>query len=212
MGIHLFVQQHAGAHVLQYQQRLAEAALPSSPVVEIGSALLLDKPVPVTQLPGFDKGDASVQDAAAQRAVQILGTHTQPGGRLLDACSAPGGKTAHAAESEKFAHITAIDSDAERLERVNDTLTRLSLIDKVHLVHAVDTQQQLLDSLWHTLKDKGVMLYATCSVLKAENEHQVRGFLQRTSNARLIEDMVQIFPGQDGMDGFFYAAIEKCPM
>jgi len=57
------------------------------------SALLLQKPLPVTAVPGFDEGEVSVQDAGAQRAAEYL--HLAPGQRVLDACAAPGGKSAH---------------------------------------------------------------------------------------------------------------------
>ena len=60
-----------------------------------------------------------------------------------------------------------------------------------------------------TLADGGVMLYATCSVLKDENEHQLNDFLQTHANARLLDTPIQIFPGDSAMDGFFYAAIKK---
>lgn len=80
-------------------------------------------------------------------------------------------------------------------------------------------QARLLDALWPVLAPGGVLLYATCSILKAENEHQVAGFLARTPDAR-IEPLdarfghafpggSQRLPGEDGMDGFFYARLRK---
>ena len=53
--------------------------------------LVLEHPVAVTELPGFDDGRVSVQDAGAQLAAPLL--DAQPGMRVLDACAAPGGKT-----------------------------------------------------------------------------------------------------------------------
>jgi len=81
------------------------------------------------------------------------------------------------------------------------------------------TQAQLLDALWTTLAPGGVLLYATCSVLKAENEAQVDAFLARTPDARAepLDDSYghvsgvgrQRLPGEQGGDGFFYARLRK---
>ena len=80
--------------------------------------------LPVTQLPGFTDGVVSVQDAAAQLASPLL--DAQPGMRVLDACAAPGGKTTHLLEIAQL-DLTALDSDAARLERVRENLDRLRL-------------------------------------------------------------------------------------
>ena len=244
--------------VSEYQKRLSDAGITSTVLSQAPEALMLQSPLPVNSLPGFEQGDVSVQDAAAQLASEWLTRHAPAGGRLLDACAAPGGKTAHAAETGRFAHITAIDQDEQRLASVAGTLQRVGLGDGVTLVHAdasnidqwwdatafnavlldapcsgtgvirrhpdikllrretdiaslVDTQRRLLDALWNTLAADGVMLYATCSILKEENEQQVHAFLERTRNARLLEAPRQIFPGEQSMDGFFYAAIHKLP-
>ena len=89
-----------------------------------GAAVMLDKPVPVDRLPGFAEGDASVQDAAAQYAALAL--DAAPGSRVLDACAAPGGKTAAILEIRDV-ELDAVDNDAARLVRVRENLTRLNL-------------------------------------------------------------------------------------
>jgi 16S rRNA (cytosine967-C5)-methyltransferase len=89
-----------------------------------GAALLLERPVPVDRLPGFAAGDVSVQDAGAQRAAALLDLHE--GQRVLDACAAPGGKTAHILESARVA-MTALDIDAARCVDVSRNLARLGL-------------------------------------------------------------------------------------
>lgn len=90
-------------------------------------AVLLERPLPVPRLPGFADGDVSVQDFAAQRAAPLLlGGGLRPGARVLDACAAPGGKTAHLLELADL-DLTAIDSDPLRLARVQETLDRLQL-------------------------------------------------------------------------------------
>ena len=87
-------------------------------------ALLLDKPVPVLELPGFGEGDVSVQDLGAQQAAPLL--DARPGMRVLDACAAPGGKSGHLLELADL-RLTALDADASRIEDVRRTLKRLRL-------------------------------------------------------------------------------------
>ncbi len=91
-------------------------------------AVRLDKPQPVTALPGFYEGHVSVQDSGAQRAAIYLSP--LPGHRVLDACAAPGGKTAHILESVDC-DLIAIDNDARRCQRINENLQRLGLHAKV---------------------------------------------------------------------------------
>lgn len=108
------------------RDRLAAAGIPSARVGAVG--LLLERPVPIERLPGFAQGELSVQDAAAQRAVD--GLDLQPRQRVLDACAAPGGKTAHILETEDVA-LTAIDIDAQRCARIERNLERLGLVAQV---------------------------------------------------------------------------------
>ncbi|TAK38717.1 MAG: 16S rRNA (cytosine(967)-C(5))-methyltransferase RsmB [Lysobacteraceae bacterium] len=87
------------------------------------------------------------------------------------------------------------------------------------LAALVDVQARLLDALWPALARGGVLLYATCSILRRENDAQVAAFLARTPGARLqpldarfghdTGHGSQRFPGEDGMDGFFYARLVK---
>ncbi len=88
------------------------------------SAITLERPCPVSALPGFAEGRVSVQDLAAQQAATLLGA--EDGMRVLDACAAPGGKTAHILE-RNVVEMVALDSDPRRLQRVAETLERLSL-------------------------------------------------------------------------------------
>jgi 16S rRNA (cytosine967-C5)-methyltransferase len=131
---------HAGRHDAEsYLGRLAERGLGGWKLEEPaigGQAVQLARPCPVTALPGFADGDVSVQDAAAQRAAPLLigGGPACPGvpalrhgARVLDACAAPGGKTAHLLERRPDLALLALDADAQRLERVRETLRRLHL-------------------------------------------------------------------------------------
>ncbi|MFD1295284.1 16S rRNA (cytosine(967)-C(5))-methyltransferase, partial [Lysobacter gummosus] len=80
-------------------------------------------------------------------------------------------------------------------------------------------QARLLDALWRTVAPGGVLLYATCSILRQENDAQVRAFVQRTADARVepldasyghdCEVGRQRLPGEDGGDGFFYACLRR---
>ncbi len=105
-----------------YLQRLAEQGLAAR--AGVGEAVLLEKPLPVHELPGFKEGWVSVQDAGAQHAAHFLAPAT--GMRVLDACAAPGGKTGHLLEMVDI-DLTAIDNDKRRLTRVADNLGRLGL-------------------------------------------------------------------------------------
>jgi 16S rRNA (cytosine967-C5)-methyltransferase len=89
-----------------------------------GGALLLERPVGADKLPGFAAGLCSVQDAGAQRAAPLLDVHD--GMRVLDACAAPGGKTAHILELAEV-DLLALDADAGRAVRVSENLLRLGL-------------------------------------------------------------------------------------
>ncbi len=109
-----------------YLTALGNAGIAASPCELAADGLRLAQPVDVDQLPGFDDGHVSVQDEAAQLAARLL--DPQPGERILDACAAPGGKTGHLLELQpQLAELIALDSDAERLERVADNLRRLQL-------------------------------------------------------------------------------------
>jgi 16S rRNA (cytosine967-C5)-methyltransferase len=93
-------------------------------------ALLLERPLPVDRLPGFAGGEVSVQDSGAQRAAGLL--DLQAGQRVLDACAAPGGKSAHLLEAADVA-LTCIDIDAARCADVTKNLARLGLAADVHV-------------------------------------------------------------------------------
>ena len=92
------------------------------------NGIVIEKPRPVSLLPGFAEGQVSVQDAGAQLAAELL--DVADGMRVLDACSAPGGKAAHLLELADI-DLTAADIDAQRLQRVTENLTRLALNAKL---------------------------------------------------------------------------------
>lgn len=103
-----------------------------------GAALLLAEPQPVTRIPGFLEGWCSVQDPAAQRAAAALDLH--PGQRVLDACAAPGGKSAHILEYCAV-ELTAIELSPARLRRVAENLDRLGLQAELRTADCRATEQ-----------------------------------------------------------------------
>ena len=106
----------------EYQALLASQEI-AARIVE-PDALILECPAPVERLPKFNEGWVSVQDAGAQYAAGMLDVHA--GMRVLDACAAPGGKTAHLLESADI-ELVAVDKDEQRLGRVRENLQRLRL-------------------------------------------------------------------------------------
>lgn len=220
----------------------------------------------VTQLPGFAAGEFSVQDAAAQLSAELL--ELAPNQTVLDACAAPGGKTAQILETEpQLTQLIALDVDAERLQRIAENLQRLQLQSKTVQLIAADAtqpnswwqgqlfdrilldapcssmgvirrhpdikylrrfddianlaalQKQLLTTLWKLLKPGGLLLYATCSILPAENIENMQWFLSNHDDAKehIIEANWgikmpvgrQLLPQTQGHDGFYFARLNK---
>lgn len=248
-----------------YLEQLAAAGIQASAAPHSPQAVLLEDPVGVDALPGFQQGRVSVQDAAAQQAALLLGA--QPGERILDACAAPGGKTCHILELQpELGELVAVDNDERRSARIRENLTRLGLearlvtgdasrpqdwwdgvlFDRILLdapcsgvgvirrhpdIKQLRTsadienqsrlQQAMLTALWPLLRAGGMLLYVTCSILKRENEQPIQHFLASHPDARADElrfawhEQAQarvgdtILPGEQGMDGFYYARLRK---
>lgn len=167
--------------VAAYQARLTEAGIESRVVG--ACALQLAAPVPVHQLPGFAQGDVSVQDAAAQLAAPLLlglEGSLPAGARVLDACAAPGGKTAHLLEWADL-DLLAIDSDALRLRRVDETLARLSLTARTVAADAAEP-----DTWWDGRPFDAILLDAPCSASGIVRRHPDVRWLRRPGDiARL---------------------------
>lgn len=129
------------------------------------NGIYLAEATTIDRLPHFAEGWASVQDEAAQLCAPLLAP--QAGERLLDACSAPGGKTCHLLEYQPdLADLVALDVDAERLERVADNLARLGL--KATLVAADATAT---DKWWDGSAFDRILLDAPCSASGVIRRH-----------------------------------------
>lgn len=111
---------------VSYLAKLDAVGIAASPGSIAEQAIVLQQAVDVGELPDFDAGEASVQDEAAQMAALLLSP--QPGERILDACSAPGGKACHILELQaELKELVAMDIDRGRLSKVEDNLLRLGL-------------------------------------------------------------------------------------
>lgn len=139
-------------------------------------ALLLDKPVAVTQLMNFEKGWATVQDAHAQWSAELLGTKN--GEIILDACAAPGGKTTHILEQAPKATVIALDIDESRLKRVRENLSRLGQTAKVVCGDASKPEQWLDENI---MFDR-ILLDAPCSATGVIRRHPDIKWLRKESD------------------------------
>ena len=163
-----------------YLERLAAAGL-AAEVVNDGqaAAIRLLTPCPVERLPGFADGCVSVQDASAQLAATLL--NAQAGQRVLDACAAPGGKTAHLLEHTDGLDLVALDHDAQRLNRVEQTLQRLGLQATLRRADAAD-----LDAWWDGRPFDRILLDAPCTGSGVTRRHPDIRWLRHSSDpARL---------------------------
>ena len=162
----------------QYQALLTEAGLTSfiAEDAENSNALRLEKPTDVYKLPGFEEGWVSVQDGAAQLAAHYL--DAQPGELILDACSAPGGKTVHTLELQpKIKQMVAVDADEKRLIRVQENLDRLQVSATV--IHGDASQP---DSWWSGEQFDRILCDAPCSATGVIRRHPDIRWLRRDSD------------------------------
>lgn len=108
-----------------YLQLLRDIDVSAKPTQYSPYGITLEQACDPRKLPHFTEGWLSVQDEAAQLSGDLL--QLSPNLRLLDACSAPGGKTGHLLELEPSLRVTALDADERRLTRVRENLTRLGV-------------------------------------------------------------------------------------
>lgn len=160
--------------VAEYLAMLEAAGLSARPVGKHG--LLLHRAVAVDALPGFLAGLVSVQDAGAQRAAELLAP--APHARVLDACAAPGGKTAHLLEAADV-DLLALDIDAGRTQRIADNLQRLGLSATIKVADCRD-----LGSWWDGRLFDAILADVPCSASGVVRRHPDIKLLRRESDIR----------------------------
>ena len=164
------------------QQQWAEQGMLADPIAEDG--LVLRQAKPVQAIEGFAQGWCSVQDAAAQLAAPLLlkGLQTRHGERLqvLDACAAPGGKTAHLLEYAD-ADVWALEIDAQRCELIQENLLRLGLQAKVVCADVADTP-----TWWTGQLFDAILLDAPCTASGIVRRHPDIPLLRRESDIAVL--------------------------
>lgn len=160
------------------QQVLARFAAAGLDASQVGpSALWLHQPIATERIPGFAAGVVSVQDAGAQLAAPFLGV--AEGMRVLDACAAPGGKTAHLLEVADC-HVDAVDIDPQRATRIDSNLRRLELAGPRVRVFVADVLQP--ESYWDGAPYDRILLDAPCSASGVVRRHPDIALLRRASD------------------------------
>ncbi|WP_332825911.1 16S rRNA (cytosine(967)-C(5))-methyltransferase RsmB [Ramlibacter sp.] len=157
------------------RELLAAAHIAAEPVGLHG--LMLERGLPVEAIPGFREGLWSVQDAGAQLAAQLMVPGLPPRARVLDACAAPGGKTAHLCELKPDAQVLALDVDPLRCERIHQNLQRLDLHAEVHAADAGDPA-----SWWEGKPYDAILLDAPCTASGIVRRHPDVRWLRRESD------------------------------
>jgi 16S rRNA (cytosine967-C5)-methyltransferase len=150
--------------------------LQASPSEHAAAAVLMAEPCPVTRLPGFADGLVSVQDGAAQLAAPWL--LQGAGGRVLDACAAPGGKSGHLLElGGTDIALTCLDRDEQRLRAVGDTVARLGRSATL-LCGDASTPQ----AWWDGAAFDAILLDAPCSASGVIRRHPDIKLLRRAAD------------------------------
>jgi 16S rRNA (cytosine967-C5)-methyltransferase len=173
--------------------RLAESAKMEAEYLG-ESAVRIEKPVTVQAIPGFADGLVSVHDAGAQFAARLL--DVADGMRVLDACAAPGGKTAHLLELAEL-DLVALDYDAERLRKVQQNLDRLQLSARLICGDAA-----VPEGWWEGKLFDRILLDAPCTASGVVRRHPDIKWLRREEDIapaaaeqrRLLDALWQILP------------------
>ena len=224
-----------------------------------GECLIINTPLGVDKIPGFLDGKVSVQDFGAQLAAHLI--DLKKGHKVLDACSAPGGKACHMLELNSI-ELLAIESDKKRTIKIQENIDREGFTAKV-LNEKISSQNEwwdkeffdrilldvpcsasgivrrhvdikwlrrisdfksfgdnqlfLLKSAWPMLKERGKLLYITCSIFEEENRDVIEKFKKNLGNvselkinfpSNVAHIKNQILPSSNH-DGLFYALLQK---
>lgn len=169
----IFAANHQAARVMlrvrhltreSYLAQLNQQDIAAIAHIDNKDAVVLTQSANIATLPLFAAGGVTVQDANAQLAANLLGVKS--GMQILDACAAPGGKTAHIADKAANLDITAIDNIPSRVAIMQNTFQRLDVKATVITANVQNT------AAWHTgqLFDR-ILLDAPCSATGVIRKH-----------------------------------------
>lgn len=171
-----------------YLQHLHEAKLVATPTPHTDYGVTLAEAIEIPRLPGFKQGWVSVQDGAAQLAAPLL--EVPAGARVLDACAAPGGKTAHILERYHVDNLLALDNRPDRVQLLTETLQRLQLTAQVRCADATQPK-----TWWDGRPFERILLDVPCSGSGVIRRHPDIKYLRQpgdlatltTQQTRLLE-------------------------
>ena len=163
-----------------YLHELVAAGIAATP--NGAGGVILGAALPVRQIPGFEAGYVSVQDAAAQMAAPLLltGLSLPSAGRVLDACAAPGGKTGHLLELFD-GEVTALEVDSMRVVKISQNMQRLGLVAKVLTADVLNPQ-----SWWDGQLFDAILLDAPCTASGIVRRHPDVRWLRRETDVNQL--------------------------
>lgn len=174
ISVSTYLQSLQQAHIIAYQTDYTE------------TGITLNQAMDVKQLPGFEQGWFSVQDGAAQLAATLLDVSEQA--TVLDACAAPGGKTAHLLEKYSIGTLLALDNQPDRVKRLQNTLARLKLSAQVRCADATN-----VNAWWNQQPFDRILLDVPCSASGVIRRHPDIKILRQPSDiTQLVQQQAQL--------------------
>lgn len=151
----------------QYLEKLAEKNIEATKQQHCDDGVIIQQSISIAQLPGYQQGQFAVQDGAAQLAVSLLALEDAK--NVLDACAAPGGKTAHILTmAPKTTQCMAWDKQPARLAVVKENLQRLQLWDENRIT--LHVQDATVPTVPKQLFDR-ILIDAPCSATGIIRRH-----------------------------------------
>jgi len=175
------------ANGIDYRKKLQALSIECAVHPLIEEALKAESKISVTELPDFETGGVSVQDAGAQIAARVL--QVKEGERVLDLCAAPGGKTCHILESSpELKTLVAVDSVGERMRRVEENLNRLQLNTKSN-VELITGDASKCERWWDGQFFDCILVDAPCSATGVIRRHPDIKSLRREDDIRTLVEL-----------------------
>ena len=163
------------ASIAEITSIMEKSEIVACSVEDIPSALHLPCAAPVPSMTEFSQGLFSIQDRSAQRVASLV--DAKSGMRVLDACSAPGGKAAHLLERTPNIDLIAIDISPDRIKSVKETFSRLGLNGQTLVADASDR-----DSWWDGSGFDRILVDAPCSGTGVIRRHPDIKLLRRAND------------------------------